>query len=258
RILGDDLENKIRKFVKPLVIKESIDILDLKKIEQVLCNEDIYTLCLDSTFEYLNDRFNYIVENNIDGDIFLAGVWRGGLAAYLQALIIENNQHKRKLILADTFNGFLDKGRDNEKKFLDSFSNITPPSSDDVKLLFSELDLPLENVKFLEGDIAETTINYTDKIAILILDMDFYDPTYHGLVNLYENVDEHGIIYIDDYYCEDFDCKKATDEFISSREENKLVRINRFGISLLKNNVQMHDFSSLLSEKINSIEFNSF
>src|SRR5690606_23606347 len=70
--------------------------------------------------------------------------------------------------------------------------------------------------------------------------------------------DEHGIIYIDDYYCEDFDCKKATDEFISSREENKLVRINRFGISLLKNNVQMHDFSSLLSEKINSIEFNSF
>lgn len=246
------LSDKIRKKISPYSYNGKYhNNASLNFLLQAIENNKIHTLCLDSTFDYIKDRVKYIIDSNVDGNIFLAGVWKGGLAAYIQALLIENGQHdKRKLILADTYSGFTETTSEKEKKFLEIFENISSPSLNDVKLLFEEFALPLDNVIFLKGDIAKTSINFQKKISILILDMDFYEPTYNAFINLYDNVDENGVIYIDDYYCENFDCKKATDDFIATKKINKLVRINQFGASIFKKQIDYKDFSYQLYEKI--------
>lgn len=249
------LSDKVKKYINPFIYnekyenKKSLDLL-IKSIEM----NEISTLCLDSTFDYLKDRFMYILDNDIEGDVFLAGVWKGGLAVYLQALIIENGrQDSIKLILSDTFGGFLESNREKEKSFLEKIDKIPPPTSDDVKYLFIEFGLPLSNVLFLEGDIASTSNNFDGKISLLILDMDFYNPTFQALINLYDSVDSNGIIYIDDYCCEDFDCKEAVDKFLNIKREGQLVRINRFGVSLIRSNYNSDDFPLRLNELIFSI-----
>lgn len=199
------------------------DITTFEQAEQILANKDSITLCPTSIFLFTEKVIKTIIAENIPGDIMIAGVWRGGLAAYLQALLIEYQQDKRKLFLADTFNSFIDVSEEHpkDKKMLEYFTRLNPAtgSKKEVEQLFTGLGLHLDNVIFMEGDIKETTVNFHSKLAVLIADMDFYYPTYHCLVNLYDHIAKRGYVFIDDYNVQEFECSDAVDKFI---QENKI------------------------------------
>ena len=67
-----------------------------------------------------------------------------------------------------------------------------------------------------------------DKIAILRLDTDWYDSTYHELVHLFPRISQNGVLLLDDYGCLK-GAKKATDQYF---RENKIkVLLNRVDYS---------------------------
>jgi len=74
--------------------------------------------------------------------------------------------------------------------------------------------------------MVENTIPKTlpDKIAILRLDTDWYESTYHELIHLYPKLVIGGILIIDDYGCWN-GSKKAVDTYFE--ENNISVFIHR-------------------------------
>lgn len=210
--------NEILKKINP-----PPDVTTFAQAEQILADKNCITLCPASTFAFTEKAIKTIFNENIAGDIMIAGVWRGGLAAYVQALLIEHGQDQRRLYLADTFSGFLDVSDEHpkDKKMFDYFATLNPPtgSRTEVEQIFSGFGLHLDNVTFLEGDIRETTLNFDSPLAMLVADMDFYYPTYHCLVNVYDRIADRGFVCVDDYNVAEYECRKAVDRF---REERHL------------------------------------
>ncbi len=206
-----------------------------EEVEQMLRDENTLTLCLSDSFHFVSKAIDTLIAEEIPGDILLAGVWRGGLAAYLQALLLEKKQLHRRLFLADTFTGFLPVAETypKDRKMLELFSTFTPSpiSRKGVESVFIRFDLPLENVVFLEGDIAVTSKNAEYPLAMLLIDVDFYTPTYNSLENLYPNVQPGGFVYVDDYHAEVYECKEAVTEFRKLHHiHEEIQRISRYAV----------------------------
>ena len=59
---------------------------------------------------------------------------------------------------------------------------------------------PKENFLFVKGQVEDTIPKITpDKIAVLCLDTDWYESTYHELVHLFPKLVANGVLIIDDY-----------------------------------------------------------
>jgi O-methyltransferase len=206
-----------------------------EEVEAMLKDKNCFTLCLRSTFAFAKTAIKKILAENIPGDIVIAGVWRGGLAAYIQALLVEHKLTNRKLHLADTYNGFFEVPENNplDKKMSGYFSSLDAPtgSPEEIKQLFTSLQLPFDNVCILKGDVKTTTANFNRTISLLIIDVDFYVPTLNSLINLHEHVSENGFVYIDDYNVEVYECKKAVDRFIADNHLSvEITEVNKFAV----------------------------
>lgn len=221
------------------IINPPFDMSTFDDVEKLLADKECYSLCLRSTFHFVNQTLIEIFEKNIQGDIVLAGVWRGGLAAYIQNILIEYKQDHRKLFLADTFSGFVDVSNDHQKdkKMLEYFSTLDAPvgSRKEVEQLFNKLELHCENVVFMEGDIKVTSEGFNNPISFMLLDMDFYYPTFYGLNNLYPCLVNNGIIYIDDYNADVYECKDAVTDYLNRHNLSPTINVvNQFAISWIK------------------------
>lgn len=189
------------------------------------------------------------IDIDIKGSFVECGVWKGGCSAVM-AYIAKENAHKnglRDVYLYDSFQGlpqvtahdgigahiFSDKK--NEGKLETINKNVA--SEKDVTELFINLGLLGTNVHIVKGWFQESLPINKDKmgsIAVLRLDGDWYESTKVCLENLYDKVSSGGFIILDDYYFWE-GCKKATDEFISSRKlEVKLVRTDFSGVYFVK------------------------
>jgi hypothetical protein len=73
-------------------------------------------------------------------------------------------------------------------------------SLDEVKNNMLSTGYPKENIIFVKG-MVEKTIPRTlpNQIALLRLDTDLYESTYHELIHLYQKVTTQGVVIIDDY-----------------------------------------------------------
>ena len=88
---------------------------------------------------------------------------------------------------------------------------------------------PKENIIFVKG-MVEKTIPRTlpNQIALLRLDTDLYESTYHELLHLYPKVTSQGVVIIDDYG--HFQgSQEATDKYFS--EESREVLFHRIDYS---------------------------
>ncbi len=203
--------------------------------KQLLINSSLFSLTQPVFFKELKSIFNNISSNKIKGIVIESGVWCGATAIYLHAL---NNYFnlKKKLYLLDNFgeelNHTLYKHEKDKKavaKFL-SWNNVKTPTLNDVKNNFKKFNLLDKNVVFIKGDVYKTYHQILEHpIALLRIDLDFYEPTYFMLQKFYSNVSRGGYVIIDDYGVEEFNCKDAVDKF---RAENnilsKLIRVGNF------------------------------
>lgn len=144
-----------------------------------------------------------VLEDGVPGDFVEAGVWRGGAAILMRAVLLAHHETNRRVFVADSFRGLPPPGersspRDRDAN-LDRFAYLAV-SVDEVKANFERYDLLDDQVVFVEGWFRDTlpTLD-TDQIALMRLDGDLYESTMDGLVNLYPRLSPGGLCIIDDY-----------------------------------------------------------
>ena len=197
----------------------------------------------------LSRAIDYLVKNEIAGDLVECGVWRGGSMMLAAKRLIQLNEQHRKLFLFDTFEGMSDPD-EKDVSAIDSTSawelleksdktqgdNVWCYSSlDEVKSNIAKTNYPAENVYFYKGKVEDTLPEKSvGKIALLRLDTDWYESTKHELEVLYDKVVERGVLIIDDYGHWS-GSKKAVDEFIEKRKLRIfLTRIDYTGRLVIK------------------------
>jgi O-methyltransferase len=184
-------------------------------------------------------NLEYIVENQIAGDIVECGVWRGGMMQLAALTLKHLGDESRQLYLYDTFTGMPEPGdrdvnwngelaREAWKAAKNSGQQWGGGGSvDQIREVMISTGYPKEKMTFVPG-MVEDTIPDTimADIAILRLDTDFYRSTLHELVHLYPRLVIGGVLVVDDYgYYKG--AREATDEYIQqNRLKLLLTRVN--------------------------------
>lgn len=193
----------------------------------------------------------YIVKNNIRGDLVECGVLEGRQIVIMALTLVKLGETSRKIYLYDTFEGMTEPGiydfkkarnissKDNHNKWLklkrDNFNLYCYSPIDQVKKNVYSSGYPEENFIFVKGDIKKTAPNnFHEKIAFLRLDTDWYELTKHELECFYELLVKKGVLVIDDYGSW-YGSRKAVDDYFSEKDLNPLlIRTQRSERLILK------------------------
>ena len=195
-----------------------------------------YTLAPMERCYSLYKAIKYVTKASISGDIVECGVWRGGSAMLAALTLMENQETHRKIYLYDTYEGMsepTDKDIDIHgvpyRLLWKKEKELLTVSLDEVKNNMLSTGYPKENIIFVKG-MVEKTIPRTlpNQIALLRLDTDLYESTYHELIHLYPKVTTQGVVIIDDYG--HFQgSQEATDKYFS--QESRQVLFHRIDYS---------------------------
>lgn len=175
----------------------------------------------------------YIVRNNIPGDLVECGVWNGGSVLLMAQALKHFGDTSRRIYLYDTFEGMpepadVDRNWDGvpalptweaKKKSDPSGPNWGFGGTVDmVKEVVYSSGYPQENFIFVKGMVEDTLPSQSpEKISLLRLDTDFYASTYHELVHLYPVLTVGGVLIIDDYgYFQG--ARIATDQYLTEQK----------------------------------------
>jgi O-methyltransferase len=184
----------------------------------------------------LSRSVEYVVRSGIAGAIVECGVWKGGSMMAVARTLGAHNA-KRKLYLFDTFEGMsaptaVDRSLRGELAS-DLLESSDPRSSnvwaygalDEVKANLRRTGYDEADIVFVQGKVEDTIpMRAPERIALLRLDTDWYESTYHELVHLYPRLSVGGVLIIDDYGHWQ-GARKAVDQYI---EENRLkLLLNR-------------------------------
>jgi hypothetical protein len=196
----------------------------------------------------LYNAVEYLVKNNIDGDFVECGVWKGGSSMVMTRTLLLNGITDRNIYLYDTFEGMSEpKAEDKDlrgnpastllnKRNKDEAGSIWCYSSlEEVKANLGKTGYPPNRINYVAGKVEDTIPGTIPAgIALLRLDTDWYDSTYHELVHLYPLLCSGGILIIDDYGHWQ-GARKAVDNYFKELNINPLLhRIDYTGRILQK------------------------
>ena len=159
----------------------------------------------------------HAVLEDVPGDLVETGVWRGGCAIFMRAVLKAWNITDRSVWLADSFQGLpvadeASYAPDRGDRHSELTSYLGVPL-DTVKENFRRYELLDHQVRFLPGWFRDTLPTAPiGTIAVLRLDGDMYESTYVALSSLYHRVAFGGFVIIDDYGALP-NCKAAVDDF---------------------------------------------
>jgi len=179
----------------------------------------------------LRRAVEYVARCDIPGDVVECGVWRGGSMMAVARTLVENNSADRTLHLFDTFEGMT------EPTEADRDVDGTPAAQwlgqgdrdvndvwsyaplDEVKRAMALTGYDQGRIRYVKGKVEETLPCHAPKqIALLRLDTDWYESTYHELVHLYPRLSKGGVLIIDDYGHWQ-GARQAVDEYFAARPE---------------------------------------
>jgi len=176
----------------------------------------------------------YLVQNQIAGDIVECGVWKGGSMMAVAKTLLRLNERERCLWLYDTYAGMsqptaVDISVCNISAQKDFDADYLRVGLDDVRKAVLSVGYNEGRVFFVKGKVEETLPAHApEQIALLRLDTDWYESTYHELVHLFPRLVRGGVLIIDDYgHWEG--ARKATDEYL--RDNNICILLNRIDFS---------------------------
>lgn len=180
------------------------------------------------------DNIQYCIEdifkNDIKGDFIEAGVWRGGVCIFMNALLKVNDVTDRLVWMADSFEGLPtpDRNKYPEDVCLDlHMVKFLSVSIEQVKENFKKYDLLDDKVRFLKGWFKDTLPKIpVKKLALIRCDGDMYESTMDILVSLYPKLSLGGYIIIDDYWSMTA-CRKAVQDFRKQKNiKDKIIKID--------------------------------
>lgn len=199
---------------------------------------------------HLRNECERVIRQSVPGDFLEAGVWRGGAAIMMRAVLKAHGIGDRRVIAADTFAGPPAEGDPHDSAaHLRAISIFSVPLKE-VKAAFHRYRLLDDLVVFVEGDFAATLKNApTNCLAILRLDGDTFASARAGLDALYDKLSSGGSVILDDYFLFD-DYRRAIDEFRSERGIlDPIVRIDMYGGYWVKNEREWKRGAALMPPK---------
>jgi O-methyltransferase len=162
----------------------------------------------------LYQAVNHVTDAKIAGDVVECGVWRGGSSMLSALALLARDDRSRRLWLYDTFEGMTPPGeldvkydgaaaRDllsTQDRSAELVNDWCVASVEDVRSNMQATGYPMDRVRFVEGKVEETIpAQSPDAIAILRLDTDWFESTWHELVHLYPRLMPGGVLIVDDY-----------------------------------------------------------
>ncbi len=170
-----------------------------------------------------------ILERRIAGDIAEVGVYKGTTARLIHHYVPD-----RDLFLFDTFEGFTDRGTQEELSATghvvgrDRFSDT---SLERVKTAVAPVN---ERVHFIRGYFPDSIPDGFEirTFAFVHLDADLYEPSIAGLRFFYPRMAHHGIIVVHDYNAWP-GARLAVDEFMRDKPELVISMPDKSGSALI-------------------------
>lgn len=157
-----------------------------------------------------------VMHRGVAGDIAEIGVWRAGAGIFLRAILRAFDDRRRKIWLADSFQGLPRPDADrypadqNDEHWKATELAV---SLDSVKQNFERYGLLDEQDRFLVGWFRDTLpAAPIRKLALLHVDCDMYESTILALRHLYPKVSQGGYVIVDDYGAIP-SCRQAVDDF---------------------------------------------
>jgi O-methyltransferase len=146
----------------------------------------------------------------IPGDLVECGVWRGGAAILMRAVLAAYEDETRRVWLADSFAGLPLPDTPNDSPGLrarlnrwlmpEIYTGILAVPEAEVRANFQRYGLLDDQVRFLPGWFKDTLPTAPiERIAVLRLDGDLYESTMEALDALYPRLSPGGFCIIDDY-----------------------------------------------------------
>lgn len=173
------------------------------------------------------DNLQYCVETviaeKIPGDLIETGVWRGGAAIFMRAILKVYEVTDRRVLAADSFEGLPPP---NPEQFPEDAGDVHHENTylavplEEVRMNFERYGLLDEQVVFIKGWFRDTLPHVSAKsFAVIRLDGDMYESTWEALTNLFPKLSVGGYIIIDDYQVVP-GCRAAVDNF---RQKNSII-----------------------------------
>jgi hypothetical protein len=160
---------------------------------------------------------------NLLGAIVECGLFKGNSffrLAHFRDLL--ESRYSRKLIGFDIFGVFPQTNFEDDKKYLNAFTNSVGSNSIELDEINKIMEYKqLVNYEFIKGNINETIVRYCKnnehlKIALLHIDTDVYEPAVTIFENMYNRVVRGGVIMFGDYGTFPGETK-AVDEFFADK-----------------------------------------
>lgn len=157
-----------------------------------------------------------VLAEDIPGDLIECGVWRGGAAILMRAVLAAYGDETRCVWLADSFAGLpppdAAKYKADKGLRLDRFAPMLAVSEAEVRANFQRYGLLDDQVRFLPGWFKDTLPDAPiDRIAVLRIDGDLYESTMQVLDALYPRLSPGGFCIIDDYQLKM--CRQAVTDY---------------------------------------------
>jgi O-methyltransferase len=160
--------------------------------------------------------------DGVPGDLVETGVWRGGTAIYLRAILAAAGDTGRTVWACDSYEGLPEA--DGERFPMDVPLRLHEHAQlavglDRVKANFARYGLLDDQVQFVPGWFRDTLPELATKIgpiALLRLDGDMYESTIDALTHLEPLVSPGGFVIVDDYGGIEA-CRQAVGDYRSAR-----------------------------------------
>lgn len=207
-----------------------------------------HTMTSVDSLYYTYRSTRYVIENNIPGDFVECGVWKGGNTMMVALTLMKLKSTDRKIYLYDTFEG-MSKPTDKDISYKNEDADTEWSESqkgginewcysplDEVRNNLKSTGYPEDKMIFVKGKVEDTLPGtIPEKVSVLRLDTDWYESTYHELVNLYPLLSEKGFLIIDDYgYWKG--AREAVEQYFSENKVkifmNRLDNSARAGIKI--------------------------
>src|SRR5438874_4061735 len=181
-----------------------------------------------------------VITKGVVGDLIETGVWRGGAAIFMRAVLKAYGVTDRCVWVADSFEGL--PPPDTCKYPNDAGDSLHEArelavSLEEVEANFERYGLLDDQVRFLKGWFCTTLpVAPIERLAVLRLDGDMYESTMDTLVNLYPKLSEGGYAIVDDYGAIPA-CRQAVHDYRSAnRITGKIHNIDWTGVFWQKGN----------------------
>jgi len=190
---GEDPKRPDHRFL-PLDLEEGFrDIYDRVRDFTLTSVEKMYALY---------NACEYVAGAGIPGDFAESGVWRGGSMMLCAHALQRLEDSSRKLFLFDTYSGMPEPCE--KDVFFDGKTKLPKGSLaislEEVQKNVLSTGYPRDNIVFVKGMVEETLPRFApERLALLRVDTDFYESTYHALVHLFPRLSAGGVLVLDDY-----------------------------------------------------------